>query len=114
MHQPKTIIHMLVNRQSYPDGVIQMKIKKSVVPNFLIHFLWFFYCIHCVAGNRPDVLQRAVVEVWSNDKCQNSFHEQKKSHVIKRTQMCAGKFTGGIDSCWVSFYFEMCIVHCES
>lgn len=57
-------------------------------------------------GNRPDVLQRAVVAVWSNEKCQDSFRTQKKPYVIKQTQMCAGKVAGGIDSCWVSFTVE--------
>lgn len=61
-------------------------------------------------GTRPDTLQKALVDVWSNQKCQKSFQDQKKSHVINRTQMCAGKTTGGVDSCWVSNNFILSIV----
>lgn len=51
-------------------------------------------------GVRSDILQRASIEVWNNKKCESSFAEQNKPQPISKTQMCAGKETGGIDSCW--------------
>lgn len=59
-------------------------------------------------ANRPDVLQNAEVQVWSNQECQESYNKQKKPQTIQSTQMCAGKkIGGGVDSCWVSDLFEL-------
>lgn len=52
-------------------------------------------------GQRADILQKASVEIWNNAKCQESFNIHDKRHTIGKTQLCAGKKIGGIDSCWV-------------
>lgn len=52
-------------------------------------------------GQRADILQKAMVNVWDNEKCQKSFDDQTKGHIITATQLCAGYMNGGIDSCWV-------------
>lgn len=77
-------------------GTIAWTIDWIVVLSFV------FYSISMpLPESRPDVLQKATVEVWSNNQCQEAFTKQKKSIVIKRAQMCAGKTGGGVDSCWV-------------
>lgn len=52
-------------------------------------------------GERADVLQKAVVNVWNSDKCQRLYSEYAKGLVLTERQICAGFETGGIDSCWV-------------
>jgi secreted trypsin-like serine protease len=51
-------------------------------------------------GSKADTLQRAAVNVWKNADCQDSFKASNKPNVIATTQLCAGKPTGGVDSCW--------------
>ena len=51
-------------------------------------------------GIRADVLQKATVDVWNNNDCQKSFRQFNAKSIITSKQMCAGKVTGGIDSCW--------------
>lgn len=51
-------------------------------------------------GDRADHLQQATVEFWDNNKCTESFRSHKKLIEISATQVCAGKATGGIDSCF--------------
>lgn len=52
-------------------------------------------------GVRADVLQKASVEIWNNEKCQSSYVQQEKPNLIGKSQMCAGLVNGGVDSCWV-------------
>lgn len=51
-------------------------------------------------GDRADNLQQASVEFWDNSKCTDSFRNQKKQIEISPSQVCAGKATGGVDSCF--------------
>lgn len=51
-------------------------------------------------GIRADTLQQASVDFWDNSKCTESFRSNQKSIEITRTQLCAGKLAGGVDSCW--------------
>lgn len=67
-----------------------------------------------IEGNRPDVLQHAEVQVWSNRECQASFDEQNKAQTIRPTQMCAGRKMGGVDACWVSIQYYTCYSSLES
>jgi hypothetical protein len=56
-------------------------------------------------GSKADTLQRAGVNVWKNSECQESFKASNKPNIIAKTQLCAGKVTGGVDSCWVLRFF---------
>lgn len=51
-------------------------------------------------GLRADTLQKASVEIWRNDVCEDSYRSLKKPHKISNLQLCAGYKAGGIDSCW--------------
>lgn len=51
-------------------------------------------------GVRADTLQQASVEFWDNKDCAASFKSQNKTLDIAKSQLCAGKKVGGIDSCW--------------
>lgn len=51
-------------------------------------------------GNKPEALQKAYISIISNERCQKSYQENNKNHIISDTQMCAGKLEGGIDACW--------------
>ncbi|XP_055524358.1 trypsin-1 isoform X2 [Wyeomyia smithii] len=51
-------------------------------------------------GNKPDTLQRAVVDVFQNEECEIFYRDGKRPRSIADTQLCAGKRTGGVDSCW--------------
>lgn len=51
-------------------------------------------------GDRADILQKASVKVWNNERCQRSFEANGMKNTITQSQMCAGHETGGIDSCW--------------
>lgn len=55
-----------------------------------------------VDGNRPEILQKASVNVISNERCQKSYQENNKQNKIIETQLCAGRLQGGVDACWVS------------
>lgn len=75
---------------------------------FSIIFTTIYHChlFHStLKGNRPDVLQHAEVNVWSNRECQASYDRQNKDQTIWPTQMCAGRKIGGVDACWVSIWF---------
>jgi hypothetical protein len=61
-------------------------------------------------GSKADTLQRAGVNVWKNSECQESFKASNKPNIIAKTQLCAGKVTGGVDSCWVK-YNDFLFVH---
>lgn len=42
-----------------------------------------------------------MVEIWKNENCEASYRSlSKPHHTIAKTQLCAGKPTGGVDSCW--------------
>ncbi|CAM6031455.1 unnamed protein product, partial [Sphagnum compactum] len=51
-------------------------------------------------GNKPEVLQKALIGIISNERCQKSYLENNKRNIISDTQMCAGRLEGGIDACW--------------
>ncbi|KAL9694467.1 hypothetical protein quinque_013752 [Culex quinquefasciatus] len=51
-------------------------------------------------GVKPDTLQRAVVDVFRNEDCEAFYRDGNRPRTIANTQLCAGKRTGGIDSCW--------------
>ncbi|XP_058840803.1 trypsin-1 [Topomyia yanbarensis] len=51
-------------------------------------------------GSKPDILQRAVVDVFSNDDCEIFYRDGNRPRSISDTQLCAGKRAGGVDSCW--------------
>lgn len=59
-----------------------------------------------VDGNRPEILQKALVGIISNERCQQSYQKNNKQNVIIETQLCAGRLQGGVDACWVSFVFS--------
>lgn len=72
---------------------------------FRCYFSISTFVKYIILDNRPDILQNANVQVWSNRECQASYNQQKKTQTIQSTQMCAGKKDGGIDACWVSAIF---------
>uniref|UniRef100_A0AAG5CTS6 Peptidase S1 domain-containing protein n=1 Tax=Anopheles atroparvus TaxID=41427 RepID=A0AAG5CTS6_ANOAO len=51
-------------------------------------------------GDKADTLQRAVVDVFRNEECESMYRRGNRSRTIARTQLCAGKGTGGVDACW--------------
>ncbi|XP_058119964.1 transmembrane protease serine 9 [Anopheles ziemanni] len=51
-------------------------------------------------GDKADTLQRAVVDVFPNEECESMYRRGNRSRTIARTQLCAGKGTGGVDACW--------------
>uniref|UniRef100_A0A182LT39 Peptidase S1 domain-containing protein n=1 Tax=Anopheles culicifacies TaxID=139723 RepID=A0A182LT39_9DIPT len=51
-------------------------------------------------GDKADTLQRAVVDVFRNEECEGMYRRGNRSRTIARTQLCAGKGTGGVDACW--------------
>lgn len=51
-------------------------------------------------GNKPDTLQRAKVDVFRNEDCEGLYRDGNRPRTIASTQLCAGKRTGGVDSCW--------------
>lgn len=51
-------------------------------------------------GQKPETLQKALISIISNERCQKSYIENHKRNVISDTQMCAGRLEGGIDACW--------------
>lgn len=80
-----------------------MKISKLVTFSlFHINFLYLLYISKI--GERSDVLQKAVVNVWNSEKCQELFQENANGLMLTERQICAGHAKGGIDSCWVILY----------
>ncbi|XP_055621018.1 transmembrane protease serine 9 isoform X2 [Toxorhynchites rutilus septentrionalis] len=51
-------------------------------------------------GIKPDILQRATVDVFRNNDCEGFYRQGKRPRTISNTQLCAGKLTGGVDACW--------------
>ncbi|XP_013189667.2 trypsin-1-like [Amyelois transitella] len=51
-------------------------------------------------GSRPNVLQKTVVVVVTNEECNNWYQSQGSKVKVIPTQMCAGHEQGGRDSCW--------------
>uniref|UniRef100_A0A1A9WGH0 Peptidase S1 domain-containing protein n=1 Tax=Glossina brevipalpis TaxID=37001 RepID=A0A1A9WGH0_9MUSC len=52
-------------------------------------------------GERADALRKALVRVWSNNLCKQSYQANgRPNSEILDTQLCAGFENGGIDSCW--------------
>nr|XP_029707526.1 trypsin-1-like [Aedes albopictus] len=51
-------------------------------------------------GDKPDTLQRAIVDVFRNEDCEGFYRDGNRPRAIARTQLCAGKRIGGVDSCW--------------
>ncbi|XP_055584880.1 trypsin-1-like [Uranotaenia lowii] len=51
-------------------------------------------------GIKPDILQRAVVDVFRNEDCEGFYRDGNRPKTIAITQLCAGKRAGGVDSCW--------------
>ncbi|KAG5673644.1 hypothetical protein PVAND_003673 [Polypedilum vanderplanki] len=49
---------------------------------------------------KPEILQSAIVELWSNEECQTSYANINKSFVISNRQICAGGRNGHSDSCY--------------
>ena len=56
-------------------------------------------------GKKPDNLQRALVPVWDNFECQESYKGQGLKNNISSSQLCAGFKDGKIDSCWVIYVY---------
>ncbi|KAK9510989.1 hypothetical protein O3M35_005651 [Rhynocoris fuscipes] len=51
-------------------------------------------------GGRANVLQKVVLQVVANERCNDWYRSQGKKVKILDTQMCAGYEKGGKDSCW--------------
>lgn len=51
-------------------------------------------------GDKSDTLQRAIVDVFRNEDCESFYRDGNRPRAIAKTQLCAGKRTGGVDSCW--------------
>lgn len=56
-------------------------------------------------GGRAKILQKAKVEVLKMETCREWYKSQGKKTKVQDSQICAGYEQGGIDACWVTFFY---------
>ena len=55
-------------------------------------------------GSPTNDLHMAILNLWSNDDCQNSINRNKRQYgglIVKSGHLCAGRREGGVDGCKV-------------